>query len=261
MNNSQSQSVQSTGSGCPDRPFCRPGCHGGVYTVQPGDTMFLIAQRFGVSLNALIACNPQIPDPSRIFPGQRLCLPGVAPPPPFCGPGCQGGVYTVQPGDTMFLIAQRFGVSLNALIACNPQIPNPSLIFPGQQLCLPGVAPPPPFCGPGCQGGVYTVQPGDTMFLIAQRLGVSLNALIACNPQIPDPSLIFPGQQLCIPGGPPPTQCGPGCRGGIYTVQPGDTMFFIAQRFGVSLNALIACNPQIPDPSLIFPGQQLCIPG
>ena len=37
-------------------------------------------------------------------------------------------------GDTMFLIAQRFGVSLNALIAANPHISNPNLIFPGDVL-------------------------------------------------------------------------------------------------------------------------------
>jgi len=40
----------------------------------------------------------------------------------------------------------------------------------------------------------------------------------------------------------------------------GDTLFFIAQRFGVTLNALIAANPQIPNPNLIFPGQRICVP-
>lgn len=63
--------------------------------------------------------------------------------PTFCPPGFQGR-YTVVPGDTMFLIAQRFGVSLDALIAADPQIPNPNLIFPGDVLCVPGTAPPPP---------------------------------------------------------------------------------------------------------------------
>ena len=44
--------------------------------------MFFIAQRFGVSLNALIAANPHIPNPNRIFPGDVLCVPHKAPPPP-----------------------------------------------------------------------------------------------------------------------------------------------------------------------------------
>ncbi|GAB6875355.1 SafA/ExsA family spore coat assembly protein [Thermaerobacter litoralis] len=119
------------------------------------------------------------------------------PPPPACP---NGFIYTVQPGDTLFLIAQRFGVTLQALIAANPQIPDPNTIFPGQQICVPaGVTLPPP---PPCPNGfIYTVQPGDTLFLIAQRFGVSLQALIAANPQIPNPNVIFPGQQICVPTG------------------------------------------------------------
>ncbi len=149
-------------------------------------------------------------------------------------------------------------MTLEALITANPQISDPNLIFPGDVLCIPSLAPPAPpgrrpaFC-PSSQ--LYTVQPGDTMFLIAQRFGVPLGALILANPQISDPNLIFPGDVLCIPRKPPvcPSQ-------NLYVVQPGDTMFFIAQRFGVTLEALIAANPQISDPNLVFPGDVLCIP-
>lgn len=63
----------------------------------------------------------------------------VIPPPP---PVCNGFYYTVQPGDSLFSIAQRFGVSLQALIAANPQITNPNLIFPGQIICVPTGRPP-----------------------------------------------------------------------------------------------------------------------
>ena len=40
-------------------------------------------------------------------------------------------------GDTLWGIAQRFGVSLDALIAQNPQIKNPNLIRPGDEVTLP----------------------------------------------------------------------------------------------------------------------------
>ncbi|NLW55851.1 MAG: LysM peptidoglycan-binding domain-containing protein, partial [Firmicutes bacterium] len=50
-------------------------------------------------------------------------------------------------GDSLFLIAQRFGISLQELIAANPQIENPNLIFPGQLICVPiATVPPPPPC-------------------------------------------------------------------------------------------------------------------
>ncbi|MEW5785790.1 MAG: LysM peptidoglycan-binding domain-containing protein [Bacillota bacterium] len=246
---------------------CPPGFQG-RYTVQPGDTMFTIAQRFGVSLDALIAANPQISNPNLIFPGDVLCVPGAPLPdcrvPASCPPGFQGR-YTVQPGDTMFTIAQRFGVSLQALINANPQITNPNLIFPCDVLCVPGAAPPcrvPATCPPGFQGR-YTVQPGDTMFIIAQRFGVSLQALINANPQITNPNLIFPCDVLCVPGPPVggrvPVSCPTGFTG-RYTVRPGDTMFSIAQMFGVSLQALIAANPHITNPDQIFPCDVLCVP-
>jgi spore coat assembly protein SafA len=45
-----------------------------------------------------------------------------------------------------------------------------------------------------------------------------------------------------------------------YIVQPGDTMFLIAQNFGIALNTLIAANPQMEDPNLIYPGQLIDVP-
>lgn len=185
----------------------RPACPNGfLYTVKSGDTMYFIAQRFGVSLNDLIAANPQIPDPNLIYPGQVLCIPKMAPPPPPPPPvPCPGGfLYTVQPGDTMYFISHRFGVTLESLIAANPQVSNPNLIYPGQVLCIPRMAPPPhpvppPYPVP-CPGGFhYTVQPGDTMYTIAQKFNVSLAALMAANPQVRDPNYIYPGQVICIP--------------------------------------------------------------
>ncbi len=177
--------------------------------------------------------------------------PGPAPAPgpsPGPSPAPGGGTYTVRSGDTLSGIAQRHGVSLDALIAANPQIRNPNLIYPGQTVHLPGG-------GNGAQGGNYTVRSGDTLSGIAQRHGVGLNALIAANPQISDPDLIYPGQNVRIPGG------SNGAQGGSYTVRSGDTLSGIAQRHDVSLNALIAANPQISNPNLIYPGQRVNIPG
>lgn len=231
-----------------DNFVCPPNTF--AYTVRAGDTMFTIARQFGISLDALISANPQIPDPSRIVPGQTVCVPQT---PTTCGPNTFA--YIVQPGDTMFTIANRFSVSLYALVAANPQIVNPNVLVPGQTVCVPVSTPGP--CGPNTFA--YTVQPGDTMFTIARRFGVSLNALIAANPQVSNPNNIVPGQVLCVPqSGPAPGPCPPGST--QYTVRPGDTMFFIARRFGISLNALIAANPQISNPNNIFPGQTLCIP-
>ncbi len=100
------------------------------YVVQKGDTLFLIAKKFGVSLDDLIAANPQIKDPNRLTVGQVIFIP-KAPAPPV-------KKYVVQKGDTLFLIAKKFGVTLNALIAANPQIKDPNRISPGDVINIPG---------------------------------------------------------------------------------------------------------------------------
>ncbi|NLM36797.1 MAG: LysM peptidoglycan-binding domain-containing protein [Firmicutes bacterium] len=129
-------------------------------------------------------------------------------------PPCSGATYTVVQGDTLFQIAQRFGVSLAALLAVNPQIANPDLIFPGQVICLPPPTQPMPVCPSGLS---YMVVPGDTLFTIAERLGVTVEELLSLNPQITDPNQLQPGELLCIPEPmpqpsppvPPPMPCPP----------------------------------------------------
>lgn len=163
---------------------------------------------------------------------------------------CYGKKYTVKQGDTLFLIAKRYGVPLNALIAANPQISDPNVIYPGQIICIPDSYP------PTCNGKYYNVKSGDTLYTIAQKTGVPLNVLELANPQITDPNKIFPGQILCIPTSYPAS-----CTGQLYVVKQGDTLYLIAKKYRVSLNKLIAANPQISNPDVIYPGQIICIPG
>lgn len=107
---------------------------------------------------------------------------------------CPDGIlYAVRRGQTLTRIAGIFNVTVNALIQANPGI-NPLNLLIGQILCIPGVRD--RICP---RGRLHTVAPGETMFLIAQEFGITLEELIAANPFIPDPRLIFPGEQLCIP--------------------------------------------------------------
>jgi len=151
--------------------------------------------------------------------------------------------YTVQPGDSLFFIGQRYGVSIADLKAANGLWDD--LIYPGQVLSIPGSS------GNGGNAGVanrYTVQPGDSLFFIGQRYGVSVTDLKAANGLWDD--LIYPGEVLTIPGN--------SSSETTYTVQPGDSLFFIGQRYGVSVADLKAANGLWDD--LIHPGQALKIP-
>jgi len=108
--------------------------------------------------------------------------------------------YTVQIGDTLMGIALRHNLLLGDLLLAN-NIQNPALIFPGQQLILPDIAPPAEAETPSTLN--HTVQPGETLFLIAGRYGVSIGAIIQAN-NLPNPNLIEVGQTLRIPTAPPP---------------------------------------------------------
>mgnify|MGYP002652424430 CR=1 FL=1 len=202
------------------------------YIVNPGDTFNAIATRFGVTQSALVAANPDVADPNRIFPGQVLTIPGAPP--------AAGSNYVVQSGDTLSAIANRFGTTVSALDNANPVIADPNRIFAGHVLAIPRAVP--------AAGSRYVVQAGDTLSAIGSRFGVGVAALVGANPQLADPNRIFTGQVLAI-AGPRPVP------GPEYVVQAGDTLTAIATRFGTTVAAVDAANPQIADPNRIFTGQ------
>ncbi len=100
-----------------------------------------------------------------------------------------GGViqYTVQWGDTLSGIAERFGTTYQNLAAYNG-ISNPDLIYAGQVIRIPSG-------GGSSGGGLYTVQWGDTLSEIALRFGTTVEELQRLN-GIADPNLIYAGQVI-----------------------------------------------------------------
>lgn len=225
-----------------------PNCpYGFIYYVRPGDTIYSIARKFNITVEALLSANPQITDPDLIYSGQPICI--LYPLPPACP---NGFLYIVQPGDSIYSISRKFGVSIDAILDANPQIEDPSVLYPGQKICIPY-----PEDVPDCPDGfIYTVQSGDSIYSIGKTNNVSIEAILAANPQIIDPDLIYPGQKICIPSS-QRVECP---NGTIYTVQPGDTIFSIAAKYGVTPDEILAANPEITDPDLIFPDQEICIP-
>lgn len=116
------------------------GCSSYV-TVQWGDTLSGIAQQCGTTVKAIQSANPGLG--WWLYAGQVLYMPTGYSPDPYYPPS--GGTYVVQAGDTLGKIAARIGVSWRDILALNPQIHNPSLIYTGQVISLPaGTGYPPP---------------------------------------------------------------------------------------------------------------------
>lgn len=99
-------------------------------------------------------------------------------------------IYTIKSGDTLYKIAEMYGTTINDIVNANG-LNRPNDLIVGQSIFIPT----------STQNNMttYTVQPGDTMYLISRRLGISLDSLINANKQIPDPNRIQVGQTINIP--------------------------------------------------------------
>ncbi|PSR21091.1 MAG: peptidoglycan-binding protein [Sulfobacillus benefaciens] len=217
--------------------------YSGSYTVQKGDTLSGIAAKYGVSLSALEAANPQITNPNQIYPGETIHVPK------------QGSSVTSTATVSRSSSSNNKGYGINY----NPSTGTYSISGATRNLFTTK----------------YTVQPGDTLSGIAAKLGVNLSELEAANPQITNPNQIYPGEQLNLPksgyynNGTPVsrTEWNPGGRViGLHylndakaTVEKGQTLWGIAQAHGLSLREIEKMNPQITNPNLIYPGEEVTI--
>jgi LysM repeat protein/uncharacterized protein YvpB len=163
--------------------------------------------------------------------------------------------HVVQPGENLFRVALRYGVTVDAIMAAN-SLTNRNLVYAGQVLIIPlrseGTA-----AGPSAPAPMGTashaVARGETLFSLARRYGVSVSAIMQAN-GVSDPNRIYVGQVLTIPV---PASGGTSVR---HTVAPGETLWRIARRYGVGVNAIIAANG-IANPNRIYAGQVLTILG
>ncbi|MBE6030963.1 MAG: LysM peptidoglycan-binding domain-containing protein [Firmicutes bacterium] len=130
---------------------------------------------------------------------------------------------------------------------------------------------------------IYTVKSGDTLYSIATKYNISTALLMKAN-LIKEPEALPVGFKLCIPGFEDELPAAPGegtmplptpsvpskpdmpqmpehsnCRGTLYTIESGDTLYMIAKKHRVNLNAIIDANPAI-DPYNLMVGMQICIP-
>ena len=159
------------------------------------------------------------PVPAPVQPPTPTAAPPPAPttaaPPPApttAAPASGGLTYTVQSGDTLAAIADRFNVTVDEIISAN-NIQNADVISIGQQFVIPtgsggatgagtassGASTSGATGTTSADGSTYTVASGDTLASIANRFNISLADLLAANPSIENQDVISVGQVLNIP--------------------------------------------------------------
>lgn len=165
---------------------------------------------------------------------------------PMPGPGPDAGFieYVVQSGDTLWLIAQRYNTTVDAIKSLNGLTSN--LLNIGQVLKIPSKSEaPPPYIE-------YTVRLGDTLWLISQRYGTTVDAIRSLNGLASD--VLHVGQVLKIPSATTPSP-----SYFEYTVKSGDTLWILSRRFGTTVDAIRSLNGLTSD--MLSIGQVLRIPG
>jgi N-acetylmuramoyl-L-alanine amidase len=155
----------------------------------------------------------------------------------------------VQPGDSLYKIAARYGTTVSNIMQANGLWS--SAINPGQALRInPNSA--------GVSGtvstsnSIYTVRNGDSLYLIGQKFGVTVDALKKANGLAGN--YLTAGTRLVIPQGSTPSS-----SSATYRVKSGDTIYLIAKAYGISMESLRQANGLGSNP-VLYPGQVLKIP-
>ncbi|GAA4761896.1 muramidase family protein [Microbacterium gilvum] len=186
-----------------------------TYTVAAGDTITGIAIRHGLRTIDVLTWNG-LSWSSTIYPGQKLALAASGTATAQAAPVAELSVstetnrttHTVEAGDTVWSIAQRYDVPVADVLSLN-SLSSDAVIFPGQKLVVAGAvvvkqpaqpvqeaqAPAP---SPSASDETYIVQAGDTPWSIADEHGVSVSELLAAN-GLGGSSIIYPGQKIVIP--------------------------------------------------------------
>lgn len=248
------------------------------YIVKAGETLGEIAARYNVDVDTVRRLNYLVDD--KIFSGQILHIPGTntASAQAKTTPGAEttdnNGTptaaayrYTVQAGDTLGAIAQRFGTTTSKIIVANNLV-DPDHLFVGAKLIIPDYKAETSDAGQSDentgdatpeaaqQGVEHIVQPGEGLSQIAEKYGVDEAAIAAAN-GIANRNVLRVGQKLIIPG--VTAKDVAKARGNIHVVQSGESLAGIAAQYGISTNELAKMN-NLVNPDAIKVGQELIVP-
>ena len=214
-------------------PYKAPGVSDNVYVVKNGDSLYSIANKFGVSVESLKSINGITGNLINV--GQRLVIPSDV----VVNPG-DYVVYTVKRNDSLWNIANSYGVSVNDIVDYNNL--GTTVLQIGQQLLIPNLD-----NSFSDSGVIYVVKNGDSLWSIGKKYNVSVNDLKSANNL--NSNMLSIGQQLIIPES---------SDYQTYTVKSGDSLWKIAQNYDVNVNDLIKLNNL--SSNVLSIGQTLLIP-
>lgn len=239
----------------------------GTHVVESGEYLLSIANQYGVTVEELRVWNGlssdllEVGDVLIVSPADVENIAEVAP---------NAGTYTVVSGDSLYSIAQRYGVSVGNLMAWNGlstdwlNVGDTIVVYGDAQATVDYQPETPTTVTPSAPAGYYTVVTGDTLSGIAAAFGVSEYDLMAWNGLSSD--WLNAGDVLTVYGyvAPSteyvPTQTTTVTNAtGSYTVVSGDNLSTIALSYGITVDDLMAINGLTS--TFLQVGDVLAVPG
>jgi LysM repeat protein len=250
------------------------------YVVKSGDTLYKIATRNKTTIEVLLELNPEL-NTNLLIPGIVMCIPmtmnevnpncpsenrsncpeiqppispipPIMPMPPVVPPmefDCEGQMYTIRSGDTLYNLARKYDITLYELLNANKSI-NPYNLQIGQVICIPVPEKKCPY------GKVYTIAQGDTLESILGNFRISLSNLKEINKDL-DPYNLKAGTVICVPAFMAFDKC---MSEQTYIISNGDDLSSIAKKHSVSPSELLVLNPYMRPEDFKEIGLKICVP-
>lgn len=211
-------------------PYYKEGESQEIYTVKKGDSLWKIANKYNTTVEKLKSANNL--KTNTLSVGQKLVIPSISVSPEV------SDTYIVQKGDSLWSIANKFNMTVSELKNLNNLTNN--LLSIGQVLKIKD----------SFNNGktTYTVQKGDSLWVIANKYGITTEELKSYNNLTSN--LLSIGQVLKIPQEKTSTE-------NIYTVKKGDSLWTIANRYNTTVEKIKVLNNLTSN--LLSIGQQLKI--
>ena len=190
---------------------------GNYYVVQNGDSLWKIANKYGITVDELKSLNGL--SSNNLTVGQILEVPSSS---------SDVSTYTVKAGDSLWKIANMYGLTvaelkdLNGLTSDNLSV--------GQVLKVNNSS-------NNSSGNTYTVKSGDSLWSIANKYETTVNTLKSLNNLTSD--VLNVGQVLLIPN---ESSNGSSNNSSTYTVKAGDSLWNIANKYGITVDELKNLN-------------------
>lgn len=174
---------------------------------------------------------------------------------PHLSPELRAQITPHHSRDRKFVVAGGFFLVLSMILAINLVWPkNKSQVNISKQTDEKQVLGTTSTQEPQEEFTSYAVKNGDTLFNISQQYNIKWDLIASVN-NLSEPYILHPGQILKIPQA--TTSKVPGK---IYTVQKGDSLASIARKYNITVNDIVAVNPNLQQSDLIVPGQVIKLP-